>query len=268
MSRTGWPTTTRSPLLLGADGMTRIGLRHFATELKPPVETSQVGEQEWPAAPSLRQHRPAVLASGNCLRWMWPVQVSIVKLHARLTATHAPNGRAAPVWHVASKARIGITLASRRPQELSSCVTNGIGTFSHPLHLAPPTWGNFRHHALYAGITNVPIPSAENCNPSPLRRGTGKSHICEELIREGGELVYVSTQHPEGLTAPQYRRLISRQPKLRNLQWVTQRRNPQVFVRGKIRHADHKKIVLPDWHQVLMNTETQSVAMRHVAFID
>jgi hypothetical protein len=102
----------------------------------------------------------------------------------------------------------------------------------------------------------------------PIRRGTGKPHICEELIREGGELVYVSTQHPEGLTAPQYRRLISRQPKLRNLQWVTQRRNPQVFVRGRIRHPDHKTIVLSDWHQVLMNTETQSVAMRHVAFID
>jgi hypothetical protein len=45
-------------------------------------------------------------------------------------------------------------------------------------------------------------------------------------------------------------------------------RNPQVFVRGRIRHPDHKTIVLSDWHQVLMNTETQSVAMQHVAFID
>lgn len=50
--------------------------------------------------------------------------------------------------------------------------------------------------------------------------------------------------------------------------WVAQRRNPQVFVRGRIRPADHKTIVLPDWHQVLMNAETQSVAMRNVAFID
>lgn len=46
------------------------------------------------------------------------------------------------------------------------------------------------------------------------------------------------------------------------------RRNPSVFVRGKIRHADHKTITLDDWHRVLMNTETESVAMRHVAFID
>ena len=102
----------------------------------------------------------------------------------------------------------------------------------------------------------------------PLRRGAGKPHMCEELVRIGGELVYVSPQHPNGLTEVQYRKLISRKPKLRNLQWVTQRRNPGVFVRGKIRHADHKTIVLDGWHQVLMNTETQAAAMRHVAFTD
>lgn len=102
----------------------------------------------------------------------------------------------------------------------------------------------------------------------PLRRGAGKPHFCEELVRVGGEVVYVSPQHPNGLTEAQYRKLISRKPKLRNLQWVTQRRNPGVFVRGRIRHADHKTIVLDGWHQVLMNTETESAAMRHLAFID
>jgi hypothetical protein len=102
----------------------------------------------------------------------------------------------------------------------------------------------------------------------PIARGGGKPHMCEELVRQGGEMVYVSPQHPQGLTAWQHRRLLSRQPKLRNLQWVVQRRNPLVFVRGKVRHTDHKTIVLNGWHQVLMNTETQSVAMRHVAFID
>ena len=102
----------------------------------------------------------------------------------------------------------------------------------------------------------------------PIARGGGKPHICEELVRQGGELVYVSPQHPQGLTAMQHRRLISRQPNLKNLQWVAQRRNPLVFVRGKVRHSDHKTIVLNGWHQVLMNTENQSLAMRHVAFID
>jgi hypothetical protein len=32
--------------------------------------------------------------------------------------------------------------------------------------------------------------------------------------------------------------------------------------------ANDRTIVLDGWHQVLMNTETQAVAVRHVAFID
>lgn len=102
----------------------------------------------------------------------------------------------------------------------------------------------------------------------PLRRGSGKPHICEELVRQGGEAVYVSAQHPSGLTTVQHQKLLRRKPELRGLNWVIQRRNPAVFVRGRVRHADHKTIVLSGWHQVLMNTETQSVAMRHVAFLD
>ncbi len=120
----------------------------------------------------------------------------------------------------------------------------------------------------------VPVPTGLGVDErmifrnEPLRRGGGKPHMCEELVRSGGELVYVSPQHPNGLREAQYRKLISRKPKLRNLGWVVQRRNPAVFVRGRVRHADHKTIVLDGWHQVLMNTETESVAMRHVAFID
>lgn len=102
----------------------------------------------------------------------------------------------------------------------------------------------------------------------PLRRGGGKPHMVEELVRQGGEMVYVSARHPNGLTSYQYERLLSNSPKMRKLHWVVQRRNPRVMVRGKIRHADHKTIVLHDWHEVLMNTENQSVAMQHVAFID
>ncbi len=102
----------------------------------------------------------------------------------------------------------------------------------------------------------------------PLRRGGGKPHLCEELVRVGGELVYVCNQYPNGVTEGQYRRLIGQKPELRHLHWITQRRNPGVFVRGRVRHSDHKTIFLDGWHEVLMNTETQAAAMRHVAFID
>jgi hypothetical protein len=120
----------------------------------------------------------------------------------------------------------------------------------------------------------VPIENQQLVNQrlmlrnEPISRGGGKPHMCEELVRQGGELVYVSNQYPMGLTEVQRRQLISRKPETRHLHWVVQRRNPSVFVRGRVRHPDHKTIILDGWHQVMMNTENQSLAMRHVAFID
>jgi hypothetical protein len=102
----------------------------------------------------------------------------------------------------------------------------------------------------------------------PLRRGAGKPHMCEELYREGGTTVHVCPEYPNGLTAGQYTRLLRRQPKATNWRWQVMRRNPRVYVRGRIWHADHKTVVLPFWHEVQMNTETQSRAMRNVAFLD
>src|SRR5262245_18949583 len=38
----------------------------------------------------------------------------------------------------------------------------------------------------------------------PLRRGSGKPHVCQELYRDGGETVYVNRQYPNGLTRAQF----------------------------------------------------------------
>jgi hypothetical protein len=45
-------------------------------------------------------------------------------------------------------------------------------------------------------------------------------------------------------------------------------RDPLVYARGTVRHSDHATITLPDWHRVVMNTETQSRSMRNMAFLD
>ena len=100
----------------------------------------------------------------------------------------------------------------------------------------------------------------------PLRRGGGKPHVCQELYREGGETVYVNRQHPNGLTQAQFARLSE---KARNKPgWSRMVRNPRAFVRGTVRHSDHKTIFLEGWHEVFMNTETRAAAMRNVAFLD
>ena len=100
----------------------------------------------------------------------------------------------------------------------------------------------------------------------PIARGGGKPHICEELYRFGGQTVYVSPRAPNGLTEEQYRSL----PDTERVRWKwrVMRRNAKVYVRGRVRHSDHKTAVLDGWHEVLSNTENLSHAMRNVAFLD
>jgi len=90
--------------------------------------------------------------------------------------------------------------------------------------------------------------------------------VCQELYRKAGVLVYVNRLHPNGLTQTEFARLSEKE---RNKPgWNRMVRDAHVFVRGTVRHPDHKTIFLDGWHEVFMNTETQAAAMRNVAFLD
>jgi hypothetical protein len=45
-------------------------------------------------------------------------------------------------------------------------------------------------------------------------------------------------------------------------------RDPELYASGSVSHPDHATVVLRGWHRVLVNTEQQAQAMRHLAFID
>ena len=103
----------------------------------------------------------------------------------------------------------------------------------------------------------------------PITRGNGgKPHRLEFCYCEGGEVVYVCDRHPGGMVPSVYRRILRDRPEARRWNWRMMRRNPEVYARGRVRHADHKTIVLHGWHRVVMNTEHQARAMRNVAFLD
>ena len=102
----------------------------------------------------------------------------------------------------------------------------------------------------------------------PLRRGSGKPHLVEEIFRSGGETVHVCRRHPNGVTPDEYRSILQRSPEAAGWGWQVMRRNPGVYARGTVRHSDHATITLPFWHRVMMNTETQSRTMANVAFLD
>src|ERR1019366_523374 len=102
----------------------------------------------------------------------------------------------------------------------------------------------------------------------PLRRGSGKPHLVEEIFRSGGEMVHACDRYPNGILPDEYRVIIQRNPNAIRWRWRVMQRNPGVYARGTVRHSDHATITLPFWHRVMMNTETQSRTMANVAFLD
>lgn len=102
----------------------------------------------------------------------------------------------------------------------------------------------------------------------PIRRGNGKPHLVAEVFRHGGEAVLVCPRYPNGLTEAAYKAVLARHRKAKGWGWTRMRRNAAVYARGTVRHPDHATITLPCWHEVLMNTETQSRTMANVAFLD
>jgi hypothetical protein len=100
----------------------------------------------------------------------------------------------------------------------------------------------------------------------PIRRGGGKPHVCEFLARQGGTQVYVGPGHANGILFEEFEKL--NLPRHKRMGWQIMVRDAGVFVKGKITHPDHATVVLKAWHRVLANRESESIAMRHVAFLD
>jgi hypothetical protein len=118
-------------------------------------------------------------------------------------------------------------------------------------------------------VPDLAVDEQRVLRDEPLRRGNGgKPHWAEFCYRTGGEAVHVCSRRPNGVTQAQYEKILAGNPKAKGWGWQTMRRNPGVYVRGRVRHADHATITLRGWHRVVMNTEGQSRAMRNVAFLD
>jgi hypothetical protein len=116
--------------------------------------------------------------------------------------------------------------------------------------------------------TDREFKSIEILHNEPIRRGRGKPHMCEELVRFGGNTVMVSSRYPNGITVGEYDKLVKENPEIARHRWNRMSRDMKVFVRGRITHSDHKTIILRQWNEVIPNEETRARAMRNVAFLD
>ncbi len=120
----------------------------------------------------------------------------------------------------------------------------------------------------FTPVPSLVVDNKQVLRNEPLRRGAGKPHMVEQLFRTGGEPVYVSSRHPNGLSPAEYKGLLKANPNAARWGWRVMQRNPGVYARGAVSHTDHATITLPFWHLVMMNTETQTRTMAHVAFLD
>jgi hypothetical protein len=119
----------------------------------------------------------------------------------------------------------------------------------------------------------VPVPEFDAAGlvvhrHEPLRRGRGKPHVAEELVRRGGEFVRINGRFPNGLNEEEFRSLIASEPRESRGNWVTGTRNPTAYVRGRVRHSDHLTVPLQGWHRVVPNTEDGALGVQYVVFID
>lgn len=111
-------------------------------------------------------------------------------------------------------------------------------------------------------------PTKEVLHNERLSRGWGsKPHVVDFACRYGGTLVYVDNRHaPSGLTEKEF--LALSEPVRWEFGWTRMMRDAQVYARGRVRHSDHKTVVLKGWHRVFMNTEAEARAAVNVAFLD
>jgi hypothetical protein len=108
------------------------------------------------------------------------------------------------------------------------------------------------------------VDEADVLRDEPLSRGRGNDHLLQFAFRRGGEIVYVSDDHPTGIDEDAFWRLSTASRR----RWREMLRDPELYAKGAVSHPDHNTVVLPYWHRVLMNTEQRARAMQHVAFLD
>jgi hypothetical protein len=102
----------------------------------------------------------------------------------------------------------------------------------------------------------------------PIRRGGGKAHLVEEVVRLGGTVVYSNGQWT--MSAADFEAYRKQHGQKSAARWHSGVRGARVYARGLVRHPDHTTLNLKGWHEVLANTEAHASleAQRRLAFID
>jgi len=101
----------------------------------------------------------------------------------------------------------------------------------------------------------------------PLQRNPrSKPHICEELVRIGGQTVYLVDD--QIFTLQEYNVRARRELAFRRRIAKTRVADSEVYVRGHVSHPDHATIKLEGWHRVMINRERVEENPWKIVFVD
>jgi len=131
----------------------------------------------------------------------------------------------------------------------------------------------------YINVPNDMILKKEPLMLSGVRAGN-KPHIAQYAYRRGGEQVYIPSigwnrlaklsrvenqKVSAGLTNDERKDFYKNHPESKTWSWRPMVRNPELYVKGTVRHPDHKTIRLRDWYRVIVNGEIRG---ENVVFLD
>ena len=97
---------------------------------------------------------------------------------------------------------------------------------------------------------------------------TMKYRCDDERARRGGEQVFVKSGFGRVLTMKEWRQESRKMTDQERGKWRQMMRNPELYIRGTVRHSDHDTITLGCWHRVHMNTENEAPGRGDLTFLD
>lgn len=110
-------------------------------------------------------------------------------------------------------------------------------------------------------------PDAVILRNEPLRRNArSKPHVVDEMYSHGGQMVYLCAHFPVGALPEHWAEHRATEEGRNCFRARTAVRDAIVYVRGRVRHSDHKTVELKGWHRVQMNDER--VDPGRIAFLD
>ncbi len=130
--------------------------------------------------------------------------------------------------------------------------------------------GGFKRQGewFFIPVHGLPASSELVHRNEPLQRGAGKPHIAQFLVRTGGRTGYVRSWGGKVYEQEEWHSLIKEGRGGNPRSWQIVTIEPEIYVRGRVRHPDHKTVDLPGWHRVLPNTEQESGTFLSIAYVD